>query len=115
MVNASTNSTLTKRLYGRMVALKEFEVLQNIILTAVHTSFCYISDSSSFHNVSDNELLNSFVLGNTPSTVSTPHRVHMSTSVLGTAAVSSFARLKKETTTIVTKTDQIQQSKIIKR
>jgi len=60
------------------------------LITSVNTSLRYIPDSSSLHNVPDDKLLNSFILGHAFSTVSATDRLYMASTVLITPVISPF-------------------------
>lgn len=64
-------------------------------LTVKDTCFRYISDSSCFHNISDDKFLNGLVLGDAAGTVGAADGLHMATPFLGTAVIPSLLGLFK--------------------
>lgn len=63
-------------------------------LTGVHAGLSDISDRSSFNDVTDDKLLDSFVLWHTASTVGAAHWVDVATPVLRPSSVPTLASLK---------------------
>lgn len=53
-----------------------------------------VSDSSGFDDVANDELLDSFVLWDTSSTVGATNWIHMAAAMLGTSTIPAFASLR---------------------
>ena len=66
------------------------------ILTCVHASLSDVSHSSSFHNVTNDKLLDGLILGNTTSTIGATDGTDVSATVLRASIVSAFASLKEK-------------------
>ena len=63
------------------------------IPTFIHTGIRNVSHSSCLNDVSDDKLLDSFVLGDTAGTVGAAHILGVATALLGASVVSSFLSL----------------------
>lgn len=71
-----------------------FYISRQTTLTSVDWSFSDITDSSSFHNVTDNKLLDSLILWYASCTVCTTNWLYVTTVVFTTSSVTAFLCLQ---------------------
>jgi len=63
------------------------------LIRLIEASLCYVPDSSGFDNVTNDEFLDGFVLGNATSAIGAADWIHMAATMLGTSTISAFASL----------------------
>lgn len=84
------------RVNGTRDAVEQLGIQFGKSINFINTGIWNVSHSCSFHNISDDKLLDCFVFRHAASTIRTTNVLHVTTPFLATTIVSPFGSLKRK-------------------